>query len=123
MELMFLEYNNYEKFKNNPKTVNNRASQVYKYIENAQELINKASTNENIMFTIKDMRNKLNKLMESGRIEENDDMHIAMQHMIKNFTDLLEKPVKSRSVEEIVYSYSKYDGFNNIYEVCGGNDV
>ncbi|MFL0251233.1 hypothetical protein ACJDT4_12425 [Clostridium neuense] len=118
-----MEYNNYEKFKNQPKIVKNMAHQAYTYIQEGEKLFNKASTNENLMFVIKDMRNKLNNLIESGRIEENDDTFMVMQDKIKNVNALLTKPFRERSVNELLYSYSEFDDFNNLYRVCGGKDV
>lgn len=101
--------------------VDDMADQNYENCVYYKNQLNNLGDNEHLYNNINSMREKLNRLLESGRIKGKDDMnYIICNGCIEPFTKLLQKPFEKRSIDEIIVAYESYINFNDTYTILFG---
>ncbi|WP_176345170.1 hypothetical protein [Priestia aryabhattai] len=79
------------------------------------------NSNRTIYTNIKEMKDKLDKLIEEGQLQEEEFDHTYLKGFIDTAVKLHQKT--SRSLDDLTTLYSTYNDFNEVYNcISGDND-
>lgn len=119
MGLNRLGINNADKYKN-PITLKVGAQQNYREFTRINDLFIKNSSNDKMLTNIQYMRVKLDDMIASGRIINDEFEHNLLESALQQAVNLQLK--SKRSMDDIVNFYYAYNNFEDISNKLGGGN-
>lgn len=119
MELKHLGINNVDKYKN-PSIIDREAKKNYNDFTRTIETYQTFGSNEKMLTNIQQMRSKIEHMLSSGRVGNNDFNHNLLESALKQAVDIQLKSKKS--MDDIWDFYTTYNNFQDISIRLGGSN-
>jgi|SRR5690625_224082 len=115
MEPMLLSINNYEDISQSIQADSN-----LKDYHKQSGILMELGSNENMVTNLHDMRDKLNKLVEEGRVKDGEFNYKHLESIMDGAMKIQINP--NKSLQDISMFYTSYNNFADVYKKHKGDE-